>query len=127
MSMSPSRHLRTWLRSNPACFVLPAALAFFSLGLQAGKADPPSGPLLANAPEFSQWIVTFTYPEEKETASELTPPKPKPAYFKTLVHAVTTTKTHSVVHEVFVDEQGQQSDLWHVGTAQYQKQPGSAT
>ena len=122
MSMSPSRRTKTWVRSNLGCFLLPAVLAFFSLDLQA---EAPSGPLLSNAPDFSQWTVTFTYPEEKETGSELTPAKPKPAYFKTQIHAVTTTKTRNIVHEEFVDEQGQKSDLWHVGGTQYQKAPGS--
>jgi hypothetical protein len=118
---------RTWRRHILACMAVTAVLTIFSTGLKAADADLPSGPALSTAAEFSQWVVTYTYPEEKDAGSELTPAKPKPAYFNTLVHTITTTKTRSVVHEEFVDEQGLKSDLWHVGTTQYQKPAGSPT
>ncbi len=114
-------------RSRIAVFALPAVLTFSALCLPAESADAPSGPLLAPIPDFSQWVVTFTYPEEKPRPGSLTPPPTKPDYFKTRVRSVTTTKTHDIVHEAFVDEQGQQSDVWHVGNTQYQKPLGSST
>jgi len=91
----------------------------------ADDAQPPSGPLLASAPDYSQWVVTFTYPEDKNPTSGADASGPAPAYLTTRTRTITTTKTHEVIHEEFVDGRGEKFDEWHVGNIAYTKGSGS--
>jgi len=112
----------------PLVFVLSATSAFpqtpadSTAEASAQKQAPPPGPLLESAPAFSQWVITFSYPEDRQKSSNSAP---LPAYASTRLRTITTTKTKNIVHEEFVDASGRKFDVWHVANKQYRKLFGS--
>jgi hypothetical protein len=104
--------LRIFLRlkvTSLVCLALPLLLAFAVTPTRAQTGDnagPPAGPLLAPAPEYSKWVVTFTYPQNGAGA-------------ETRTKTITTTKTQDVVLEAMVTANGLEHDIWHVGEIQY--------
>ena len=91
----------------------------------APKQEDPSKPRLANAPEFSRWAVTFSYPEDR--AGKLGQPVTMPAYASTRTRIILTTKTRTILHEELIDAQGGKFELWHVGNIQFAKAGPSGT
>jgi hypothetical protein len=82
---------------------------------------PPDGALLAAAPSFSQWRVTFTYPEELAKKDDGTPTKPE-----TRTRTILTTRSKNIVHEETISAQGIKREDWHVGQMQYALLPGTS-
>lgn len=89
-------------------------------GKRTDRPDPPPGPLLRSAPEFSQWTISYIYPEDRKNAAGAALPAslhPHP----TQAH---TAKTRDVVHEIVTDNTGKQTETWFSGRTQYIKPPG---
>ena len=91
------------------------------------KSQVPCGPLLACASNFSQWVITFSYPEDRQKDSTAPASNPAADLLKTRVKTITTTKTDDIVHEEMVDAQGGKFDHWYVGDIQYTKTANSDT
>jgi hypothetical protein len=88
------------------------------------KSGPPAGPLLNRPPDFSQWIVTFSYADERarsQTASTSSVGPPPPAYLKLRPRTVTTIETNRLVHEIIAVIAGPQQNKWYIGNVQYWK------
>jgi hypothetical protein len=88
----------------------------------ARKPAPPDGPLLAPAPDFAQWTVTFTYPKDPSQKDNAAPAAPE-----TRTKTIITTKTKDIVHEETINGLGAKREDWHIGTVQYALVPGSTT
>lgn len=84
----------------------------------------PKGPLLARAPEFSQWVIYFN-PQKKKAAAlaSATPPPGGPAEVK----QITVTKTRTIYHEETLDTLGRKRESWRVGPLQIVTLPGTKT
>jgi hypothetical protein len=95
------------------------------IGAPSAAVEAPSGPLVASAPAFSQWVVTFSYPEDKNNSS-VSAPAPPPAYLKTQTRLITTTRTDNITHEEIKDGSGAEFDEWHVGPVIYSKDSTSS-
>ena len=107
-------------RKMVGCFAL-LALAANAIAQQATEKPQlqiPSGELLASAPVFSRWVVTFSYPQDRAKEGSL------PALGKTLPRTVMTTRTRDLTHEETCDVSGTKSDKWQVGNTFYLKPPG---
>ncbi len=87
----------------------------------APRPVPPSGPLLQNAPEFSNWETNFTYPEDSAKKDKA------PANRETLPQQIITTKTGTIIHEVATSLGGKQTDKWYNGKLQYEKSATSGS
>ena len=95
------------------------ALAANAIAQQAAETPQiPTGKLLLPPPEYSQWGVTYSYPQDRFKD------EPLPALEKSLPRRVTTTKTCDILHEETVDVAGVKSDKWQAGTTFYLKPPG---
>ncbi len=91
-------------------------------GSGAGKKpDLPTGPLLRTAPDFSQWQVVFTYPDEKITEKATPPPRIIQTIRLLRPRSVVTTKTGRIIHEAVVDVADRTSDNWFEGAVQYMR------
>jgi len=121
-----TRHLRSGIWVLPPLIILCAASAHAQTG-SSPKPELPPGPPLAPAPSFSQWIVTFSYPEERAKSENPSGFGPGPVNVGTRTKKITTTKTEEIVHEEFVDGLGGKFDQWHVGPILYIKSSGSNT
>ena len=94
------------------------ALAANAVAQQAAEKPPiPPGKLLSPPPEYSQWMVAYSYPQDRSQEENL------PALEKSLPRKVITTKTGVILHEETVDVAGGKSDKWQVGTTFYLKPP----
>jgi len=91
----------------------------------ATRPEPPAGPLLAPAPDFSQWVVTFSYPGERDQSTPSS--ASAPSITETRTRTITTTKTKDIVHEETIGVRGEKRDDWHIGLNQYAKLPSSNT
>jgi hypothetical protein len=88
----------------------------------------PEGPLLQAAPDFSQWIVTYSYPEDhapKDTGASGSPASPAAKDTVTRFRTIATTKTKDIIHETITDTQQHQRENWFVGSTQYRKDANS--
>jgi hypothetical protein len=90
----------------------------------APKPELPPGPAIASAPEFSQWVTTFSYLEDR-AAALAHDNKALPPDVLTRTRTITTTKTKEIVHEEYVDGNGTKFDEWHVGPVVYMKDPAA--
>lgn len=88
----------------------------------------PPGRLLRNAPDFSQWSVTFSYADDRAQKGDK---NPVPDYIKTLptfLHRprkTLTTKTGDITSVQMVDVAGETSQLWTDHGVQYIKSVGT--
>ena len=90
----------------------------------AGGLQVPAGPMLRPVAPYSEWVITYSYPEDRaakggkkpETASQQRTSKPR----KTL-----TTKTDCNIRVHTVDVAGRTEERWFVGSVQYIKPAGS--
>ena len=113
--------MKTFQRS--LCLVAACGVAILPTALPAqdsGPPRPPSGPLLASAPSYSQWVVEFAYPQPASAPPR--PPSPDDQY-KT--KSITTTKTGQIIHEEIANGLGQVDDHWYIGATQYFRPPGA--
>jgi len=101
-------------------FSVAAVLTFTSTA--HAQNEIPDGPLLRPAPEFSQWTITLSYPDERGKKADDKPPIPG---LENRVHQIVTTKTKNIVHEETIDGKGVKSEKWYVGSTQYRKDPGA--
>lgn len=93
------------------------------------KPMPPPGPLLAPAPGFSQWTITFSYGEaQKETGLATASAAPQPITGNMAVRARTiiTTKTGEIIHEETLTLGGDKTEDWQVHGDYYVKYPGKS-
>ena len=115
--------------------LLPASILLLIFSTQSSPAQPvedtgsPSGLLLAPAPEFSQWVITFAYlaPSAGISAADTPSPTPPPSFHPdpTLPKITTTTKTHDILHEEVIDGRGTKYELWYEGQTLYCRNPSS--
>ncbi len=88
---------------------------------QGEAPEIPEGPYVKAAPTFSQWVITYTYPEDRDKTL-----KPEQiAALNPKTKTITTTKTRNVIHEEYVDTKGSRGGSWYVGTIQYLKPAGT--
>jgi len=66
----------------------------------------PRGPLLARMPEFSHWIVTFSYPDAAKSG---------PGAGQRRLQTVDVIKTKGIYYEQRSYEDGSKSENWYVG------------
>ena len=89
-------------------------------GLTTPKRQLPSGTLLNNAPNSSQWKIAFSYPQDqsvdKRSSQSLQPNLPR---------AVLVTKTQSTIHEEILLVSGRKLNKWQVGQTFYVVAPGT--
>jgi hypothetical protein len=88
----------------------------------------PDGPLLRPAPGFSQWVITYSYAEDRAPKPTVAPgqaPLPTPAFVLARPRTIVTTKTGSIVHELVTDLQQHERENWYVGARQYRKDQDS--
>jgi len=85
------------------------------------KPEPPPGPLLATAPDHSEWLVTFSYPDErsKDAAAD----SAAAGRTKTIV----TSRAKDTVHEEITDASGGRFDEWFIGGILYSKNAAGKT
>jgi len=84
---------------------------------------PPDGPLLNSAPDHSQWVTTYIYPQDQpkgDDAAQL------PALPPTSPRKILTTKTGNIIHEETVDVAGNKTDKWQEGSTLYLKPKNQA-
>ncbi len=97
------------------------ACASAAWGQVPAKPLPPPGKLLAVAPDYSQWVVTYSYPDERDKTSQVAGTAAPAAASR--VKTITTTKTGDIVREEIVTSAGKKYEEWHVGTTQFRKAP----
>lgn len=76
--------------------------------LLAQSEEPPAGPLLKRAPEFSSWIVTFSSPrppDEKPPSAGQEPPS---------LRRIVVTKTGEIRQIVSSDAEGRRMEIWAI-------------
>jgi len=93
----------------------------------AGQESPaipklPDGPLLKPAPDFSQWVITFSYPADKTKKIDSSAPSSF-AYLNAYPRSVVTTRTGAMTREVSTDLIGRVSEKWYLGSLEYRKIP----
>jgi len=86
---------------------------------QSASLVAPNGPLLNSAPAFSQWVVTYAYPQDQ------IPPQPGKSspINPSLPRKITTTITKQIAHEDIFTVGGTHLDRWQVGRITYTKFP----
>ena len=80
-----------------------------------------SGPPLNPAPADSQWIISYTYPQERK---EFAKPDRHTIINSDLPRRVVTTKTGSLIHEEIWAVSGKKQDCWQLNGNYYIKFPG---
>jgi hypothetical protein len=88
---------------------------------QTVSRELPEGPLLRPAPEFSQWSVDFSYPQDRKDpkAGALAPLDPQ------LSRKIVTTKTRDILREEIKTVGGTATDNWQQNGSYYRKLPGN--
>jgi hypothetical protein len=117
-------------------FSLPLAVFLYTTNASAqsesdapSKPVPPPGPLLAPAPAFSQWTITFSYPEDQKgngLANTSEAPKPVPQYMAIRPRTIITTKTVGIIHEETVTVASSKTEDWQIHGSYYTKYPGNS-
>ena len=107
-------------------FVLPAFLCLAlplwgqappdEVGSRAGPPKLPDGPMLRPAEEYSQWEITFAYPEDKQKKD-----KGPDTSLAARPRKMVVTKTGRIVHEEQIDVGNTISELWFDGSKGYVK------
>jgi len=77
--------------------------------------------LLNHAPAFSQWVITYSYSQERPQPGKDAPARPLDS---ALPRKVTTTKTREIIHEQTVSVSGATFEKWQVGRIFYIKPQG---
>lgn len=88
----------------------------------SSRPSPPPGVLLNVPPEFSQWIVTYSYPQDRPARTDT---KPSPLNGD-LPRRVTVTKTKDIIHEEIVTVSGAKHDKWQNSGKYYMKPTNQA-
>ncbi len=102
----------------------------FLSSLNAAEAQPagtiaqgavPEGPLLNPAGPFSQWTITFLYPNDVANGGSTAQSPPQSA---SLPRRIVTVKTQIIIHREITNVAGGVTDSWQVGETLYVKLPG---
>ena len=105
-------------------FALSLVIMFFApsaRGQDTAAALPP-GPFPSPAPAFSQWVVTFSYPEDKSNSLGA---NSSSGDLSARVRLITTTKTGEIIHEEIANGTGVKTNDWYVGSSLYFKGAGA--
>jgi len=96
---------------------------------QKPKPEPPAGSLLSAAPDYSQWIINFTYAEDEQKTGDGAPtPTPFEAEQRMRrPRKILMTKTKDIMREDTVLVNGKQVERWYNGKTQYFRPPGQTT
>lgn len=87
---------------------------------QSVSKELPEGPLLRPAPEFSQWSIDYSYPQDRQDkAGALAPIDPK------LPRKVLLTKTKDILREEVQTVSGVKTDAWQQNGNYFVKFPGN--
>ncbi len=100
------------------CAFLTLPLIFSAANAQDQTNPPgglPSGPLPAPAPDFSQWVITQSNPDDKKTGTGSS----------STSATIITTKTGDIIHVEIVNASGAKIDEWHAGNTLYSKDSGA--
>jgi len=105
--------------------ILLGAIVALSTGPSAfAQNQALDGPPLHAAPEFSQWTITLSYPDQRASKTATSAPAIPPAS-DSRPKEIVTTKTKNIVHEETTEGRGAKSEKWYVGATQYRKDPGA--
>lgn len=115
----------TWL-----CLVAPALYA--QQPAPPAAVPMPSGPLLKRAPEFAEWLVTYTdLSAAKESAGSSSDPGSKDnaatsgtPQAKQPARRALFTKTRDTIHFLLMEGGGQKYEVWRKGDLQVAQEPG---
>ena len=110
-------------------FVIAGSLAFVAVTraqqpaqTAPAKPEPPQGQLLVNAPDFSRWVVDYTYPEDRDrNAAASMAPAVKARPRRTIL-----IKTREILSSEIIDVGGRTTRRWYSGSTQYSKRDGEA-
>jgi len=104
-------------------FILTATLGCLSQARAtervSASSELPSGQLLREAPDFSQWTVFVTYKQDDKAGGA--------GATGSALKEMSVTKTRNIVRERFIDIKDETSEVWHVDLTQYRKPPGQST
>ncbi|HEY0258093.1 MAG TPA: hypothetical protein VGC39_11665 [Candidatus Methylacidiphilales bacterium] len=89
----------------------------------------PSEPLVHPAPAFSQWTITFSYPDDAKAISGSDPSAaaklvPQNTNAALRPRTIITTKTGEIIHEETLTVGGNKTEDWQVHGNYYIKYPG---
>ena len=87
----------------------------------AAKPTPPSGPLIQTPPNPGQWIVTFSYPEERAKKGDDSAATQSQSNLSGEIRIITTTKLKKIAHVEIASIKGTKLDLWTNDTMLYSK------
>lgn len=106
-------------RSLGSLLALGLGVPFFCHAQESPRLEPPTGPLLASAANPSQWVITFTYPQDRAKSGS-------PAGFvETRTRTITTIKSGKIMDIETVDALGHKRSDWRVGRDLYAKWTGA--
>jgi hypothetical protein len=88
-------------------------------------AEVPADPLINKAPDFSKWVIAYSYPEDKLKTTAATPPATAPVTKDKRLRQVAITKTKSLVREETTTIMGDTTIKFYASGIQYTKPPGS--
>lgn len=91
----------------------------------AGAIQIPSGPMLRPAPPYSEWMITYSYPEDRPAKAERSHAPPSKE-FLSRPRKSTITKTEQIIRIDTVDVGGRSTEKWFVGPKQYTLPPGGS-
>jgi hypothetical protein len=115
LSGKATRHLLFWL-------ILGGCLPLMGWSQEPAKREPPSGPLFRPAPTYSQWVITFSYPQDRTDGDAKKLPSLPPNFDR----KVLTTKTGNIIHEETLSVSGVKFDKWQVAHFFYIKPAGQS-
>ena len=117
-----SNRMFSWYLLLPLATCLVAS-AWCQEGKSSGRPTPPPGILLSAPPEFSQWTVTCSYPQDHPSRAET---KHLAVLDPNLVRKVAITKTREIIHEETVSVSGDRFDKWQNSSKYYIKPQGQS-
>lgn len=105
-------------------FVALSFLLLGSLGARAQDEKPvPSPPFVASVADPAQWVVTLSYPEDRDK----TAPPPDSKIAAGQIRTILNEKAGNTIHRATTTENGNTTEEWQVGTNHYQKGWDSTT
>lgn len=95
----------------------------------SSTSDVLTGQPLHAAPDFHQWTITYSYPEDQKTNGQgaaTGAANPFPASMGDPPRTILTTKTGTIIHEETTSVSGKLTDAWQVDGSFYIKYPGQS-
>jgi len=89
--------------------------------LQKNKVETPKEPFLNPAPQYSEWLESYSYPQDRPGKEDVSAQAPIPPLS---IRKTLTTKTGNILHEEVINVAGKKIDKWQVDKTLYLKRIG---